>query len=282
MNALIVGASGQVGSALRSRVGGIGTAHRHPAPGLVALDLSDLDAVRNLVREVRPGVCYLAGAWTHMDAAEEQPEACRRVNVSASVVIAEELRLQGGLLVFFSTDHVFGERDMPWREDEPTAPVSVYAQSKAEAEAAIRSLLPERHLILRTSWVFGPDTQGRNFVHRVRNTLGRGEVLTVPNDQWGQPTFAPNLAEMAVSLVGRGERGTFHVVGPQWLTRFEWAQTIARTLRLDAGRIEGRPTSTFGGAPRPRRVGLDGTKVRVYLAVGLPAVRFNTGRQADR
>jgi dTDP-4-dehydrorhamnose reductase len=270
MTSLVLGASGQVGSALMETLATTGpcrgTGYRHPRPGLVSLDLRDGNAVRALLRETRPDVCYLPAAWTHVDAAEEHPAECRAINVDAVDVVARELASLGGVLVLFSTDHVFGERDTPWREDEPVAPVSVYARCKAEGEGVVREVLPERHLILRTSWVFGPDPQGKNFVHRVRATLARGDVLVVPDDQWGQPTFAPDLAWTAGELVRRGERGTFHVVGPAWLDRLTWARTIAATLGLDARRIEGRPTATLGAiAPRPLRVGLARDKLLATL-----------------
>ncbi len=261
MRSLIVGASGQVGTALLGALADagscVGTCHRHPRPGLVPLDLTDRDAIERLVRAVRPDVCYLPAAWTHVDAAETQPEACRRINVEAPRVLARELANLGGVLVLFSTDHVFPARDTPWRVDEPVSPVSVYAKCKVEAEALVRELLPDRHLIVRTSWVYGPDPQGKNFVHRVRDTVLRGETLVVAADQWGQPTYAPDLARTTCDLVRGGSRGTFHVVGPRWLDRLTWARTIALALGLDASRIEGRPTAALGLiAPRPLRIGL--------------------------
>jgi dTDP-4-dehydrorhamnose reductase len=266
MRNLVLGASGQVGWSLWSQVGGPGTYHRHPLPGLVPLDLRDGTALRALLREIRPEVCYLSGAWTHVDGAEQHPGECRAVNVEPVVTAAQELASLGGTLVLFSTDHVFGARATPWREDEPGAPASVYARSKVEAEKAVRDLLPERHLILRTSWVFGPDPQGKNFVCRVRDTLKRGERLVVPADQWGQPTFGPDLGRAATELVRRGGRGTFHVVGPQRLDRLTWARTVATTLGLDDSRIEGRPTAEMGSiAPRPLCVGLDRGKLLATL-----------------
>jgi dTDP-4-dehydrorhamnose reductase len=138
MRNLVLGASGQVGWSLWSQVGGIGTYHRHPLPGLVPLDLRDGTLLRVLLRDVRPDVCYLSGAWTHVDGAEQHPAECRAVNVEPVVTVARELAFLGGMLVLFSTDHVFGTRENLWREDEPVAPASVYARSKVEAEEAVR------------------------------------------------------------------------------------------------------------------------------------------------
>lgn len=258
MTRLVIGASGQVGSALRTAERPcLGTYFLRPLPGLVPLDLRDPAALRALLRSVKPEVCYLPAAWTHVDAAERQPAECRRVNVDAVAVAAREVAKLGGVLVLFSTDHVFPARDTPWAEDEPVSPVSVYAKCKAEGETVVRSVLPDRHLIVRTSWVYGPDVRGKNFVCRVRDTLSRGESLVVADDQWGQPTYALELARVVCELVRRQARGTFHVVGPRWLDRLSWARAIATALGLDAAKIEGRPTAELGqAAPRPLRVGL--------------------------
>src|SRR5205823_9227154 len=129
-------------------------------------------------------------------------------------------------LVFFSTEHIFPETAHPCREDDPFAPVSVYAKSKAEAERRIREILPDRHLILRTSWVYGPEEQGKNFVYRTVRTLRAGQPLVVPQDQYGQPTYSPDLARAALDLCRAGHRGTFHVVGPAHLSRLEFARLI--------------------------------------------------------
>jgi dTDP-4-dehydrorhamnose reductase len=270
MRNLVIGASGQVGALLLEQLAAqapaLGTYCRHARPGLVPLDLRDHSAIGDLVEEARPATCYLAGAFTHVDEAERRPAECRAVNVEAVEQMAWILAKTGGRLVFFSTEHVFGDSREPRREEDPLAPQSVYARSKARAEEVVRELLPDTHLILRTSWVFGPDLQEKNFFYRVRNTLSGGRRLVVANDQYGQPTYAPDLAATAILLAGRGECGTFHVVGPQTYSRLLWAQAIARQLRLPANGIEGRPTAEMGRtAPRPLSVRLDRRKLLDFL-----------------
>lgn len=270
MRTLIVGASGQVGSALMAtataRDDCLGTFHRSLRPGLVELDLHQKDAIRQLLVGHRPEICFLSAAWTNLELAERLSQECYAVNAGAAEAFARVVRELGGLLVFLSTDHVFPARDTLWREDEPVSPVSVYARTKAEGEHWVRTLLPDQHLIIRTSWVFGQDTQGKNFVYRVRDTLARGETLTVPGDQWGQPTFSTDLAQTAWELVARQARGTFHVVGSCWLDRASWARRIATTIGCDSGGIVALPTISLGQvAPRPLRVGLDRSKLLAFL-----------------
>jgi dTDP-4-dehydrorhamnose reductase len=271
---LIIGASGQVGASLHQNAqeneSCLGTYFHHEQPGLVPLDLSEGPAVRKMILEVRPDVCYLPGALTFVDYAESHPEECRRTNVEGVSHAARAIAEIGGLLVFFSTEHVFAESHGAWKEDDPVSPESVYARSKAEAEQIVRGVLPDSHLILRTSWVFGPDPQEKNFVFRVRRTLEKGKHLIVPSDQHGQPTFGPDLARTARQLVDLGTRGTYHVVGPQYLSRVNWARLIAETLELPLDLIHGMPTSSvtrstnqssLQSAPRPLQVRLDRAKL---------------------
>jgi dTDP-4-dehydrorhamnose reductase len=270
MTSLVIGASGQVGSLLYQlcqEVGPcVGTYWHHIQPHLVPFDLTDRDSANDLIREVRPDVCFVPAGLTFMDYAEDHVAECRRVNVLGVTNVAEALALAGGLLVFFSTEHVFGEGRQPRREDEPPAPISAYAQSKVDAEQTVRAILPDRHLILRTSWVYGPDPQRKNFFYRVRDLLSRHEALTVPADQHGQPTYGPDLAQTAWELVRREARGIYHVVGPHYLTRLEWARMIARGLGLQPDLIQGRATSVLGArAPRPLHVRLDRQKLLDFL-----------------
>jgi dTDP-4-dehydrorhamnose reductase len=270
VRSLVIGASGQVGALLRQLAEEdedcFGTYYHHPVPDLRRLDLRDVGSLREIVREVRPDICYLPGALTFVDYAETHAQECHEINVLAAGHLAHAIAGIKGLLVFFSTEHVFSDSPRPWKEEDPATPQSVYARSKAEAEQMVREQLPDHHLILRTSWVFGPDPQKKNFFWRVRNNLEKGERLIVPSDQYGQPTYGPDLAQTARQLVKRGARGTFHVVGPKYMSRLEWAQLIAVTLDLPTEMLQGRPTSQFElAAPRPLQIHLDRTKLLSFL-----------------
>ena len=276
MRTLVIGASGQVGALLCQLAGDeercLGTYCHHPMPGLIRLDLRNFESLRQIIHDVRPDVCYLPGALTFVDYAEAHPQECHEINVLATSHLARALAEINGLLVFFSTDHVFSDSPRPWKEDDPVSPRSIYARSKAAAEQIVRETLPDHHLILRTSWVFGPDPQKKNFLWRVRRTLEKGELLVVPSDQHGQPTYGPDLARTARLLVERGARGTYHVVGPQYLSRLAWARLIAEALDLPADLIQGQPTSQLDlAAPRPLHVSLD--RMKLLSLVGYDPIR---------
>lgn len=267
---LVFGASGQVGALLYAQLRQqsicLGTCHNHPSPGLEPVDLCDHAAVNRLLREVRPDVCYLPAGWTHVDRAEEEPEQCFAVNAVSVRHIASQLARQGGLLVLFSSDHVFPDGEQAWTEDDPVGPLSTYARSKVEAECHARQILPDRHLILRTSWVFGPDAQEKNFLFRVLRTLHAEKPLVVSDDQYGQPTYGPDLARTAIDLVSLGARGTYHVVGRRSLSKLTWAQTIAQAMQLPRELIFGLPSTDLDvRAPRPLHIALAREKIVNYL-----------------
>jgi dTDP-4-dehydrorhamnose reductase len=119
---------------------------------------------------------------------------------------------------------------------------------------------------VRTSWVYGPDPQHKNFVHRVLGTLTNQDVMTVPAGQHGQPIYGPDLAQTALELLRRGAKGIYHVVGPQYLSRLAWAREIAGVLDLPAHRIQEQPASaSHPWAPRSFRVQLDRQKLLLLL-----------------
>jgi dTDP-4-dehydrorhamnose reductase len=262
MRCLIVGASGQVGGQLAAACDAAGwpwrgTSYRHPRPGLVPLDVRDRMAVEGLVRWGRPEIVFLPAALANVDRAEALAAECFAVNVRGVVHVATAAQKAGARLVFFSTDHVFGDLGRARAEHEQPAPENAYARAKVVAERWVRALLPDRHLILRTSGVFGPERRGKNFVARVVRTLRAGELLRVPADQWGQPTFGPDLARAALELARRGRSGTWHVTGPQSMTRFTFARLVSEVFGLRRSLIVGLPTARLAqAAPRPRFVHL--------------------------
>jgi dTDP-4-dehydrorhamnose reductase len=271
---LIIGASGQLGTALASAFADhdvLSTAHEHLQPGQIALDLEDAGATRAVLDRARPDVVLLAGAMCHVDRCEREPAQCRRINVDGPAMVARHLHQHGGRIVFFSTDAVFDGRHSSYRENDPTNPLNVYARSKLDAEVEVRAAAPDRHLIFRTGWVYGPDPQRRNFVLRLIDRIGQGERVEVASDQWGSPTFTEDLAVAVRFLVDRAETGTFHATGPELIDRVSLARMACRRFGMDAGRVIARPTSALGqAAVRPLRVLLDCSKLR---AAGVPPFR---------
>ncbi len=273
---LLIGASGQLGRALAARFADrvlIAGAHQHLRPGDVQVDLGDASATRAVLSDVRPDLILVAGAMCNVDLCETEPGICERTNTQGPTVVAEYARTQGARVVFFSTDHVFDGTRSTYVETDPVHPLNVYARSKAQAEDALRSLLPDRHLILRTAWVYGPDPQRRNFALRLVDRLKAGAQVPVASDQWGSPTYTEDLASATRDLVEQGISGTFHATGPEFLNRAVLAERICAAVGLDAGSLQLRTTADLGqSARRPLRVHLDCTKLHGVCGVSFRGV----------
>lgn len=203
MNAVVLGANGQLGRALRARF-----------PQAVAMDLDELDiADAEAVRSydwTGVDVVLNAAAWTAVDAAEDPANhaAVRAANVDAVAHLAEAAGKHGFTLVHVSTEYVFdGRHDGPIPEDLPPSPLSVYGRSKADGDVHATSV--ERHYLVRTSWVVG---DGRNFVRTMAELADRGVSPSVVADQVGRLTLADDLAAGIQHLVETGAPfGTYNL-----------------------------------------------------------------------
>ena len=215
-----------------------------------------------------------------MDGCEEHPAETRAVNVDPLPGLAVAAAETGARLVFFSSDYVFSGEAGPYSEDDPTGPVNEYGRQKLLAEAALAASSCD-WLALRVTVVFGPEPKAKNFVARLARELGAGRRLRVPDDQWGSPTYAPDLAEAAVQLAEHGERGVVHLCGPEVVNRLELAREAALAYRLDPELIDGVPTAALGQkARRPLRAGMKTAKARALLGRELLDYRAALRRMA--
>lgn len=224
---LLLGARGMLGQELARALGRRGAAPR--GSRLVAWDLAELDitdrrAVQSAVQDLGPELVINAAAYTNVDGCESNLEQALQVNAEAPGHLAEACRAVDALLVHFSTDFVFdGSSNRPWREEDHPGPLSAYGRSKWEGEQVIRSA-GSTHLIVRTSWLFGPG--GRNFVEAILERAEKGEPLRVVNDQVGSPTLAVDLAEAVVRLINAGAAGAVHYCNAGHCSWYEFACAI--------------------------------------------------------
>lgn len=274
---LIVGGTGQVGIALRKAL----TQHasnveeaphillgsRNGEPGVTAIDLAALQSpeeVAGFLDPLRPEVVLCPAAMTYVDGCEQNPLLAYRTNALGPSVLASWARSRDVPFVFFSTDYVFaGGEDHagPYGESDPTAPLSVYGASKLQGEQAVLRVHPEA-LILRTSWVYGPDPAGKNFIAALRRQLAAGQRVRVPRDQLSTPTLNSDLAAMTLALLDAGASGVVHVAGPELMSRYELALAAARFFGLDETLIEGVTTASLGQlAARPLLSGLRSARI---------------------
>lgn len=262
MRAVVIGGSGQIGGWLLRVLSergheAVGTYATVAYPGLVRLDASELEHAAGWLRSQRPDVVFYPAGFTWVDGCERDPARARAANLEQSLNLARAAASAGGRFVYFSTDYVFDGHNGPYRETDPPNPLSIYGQAKRDAEIALEQELGEAQLTVRTSWVFGPERQGKNFAYQLVRTLREGRTLTCPADQISSPSYGPDVAGAVVQLAEHGESGLIHVVGPEVMDRVRFARSIALAFRFNAELIVGRPTSELGqAAPRPLAGGL--------------------------
>lgn len=265
---MVLGSTGQVGSALlfvlrQHGVEPIGTGFTRG--GDLTLDLGDAGAVRSALESSQPDLVLVVGAYTHVDGCEANPEQSRRVNFEGPAAAAGWASAHGARVVFYSTDYVFDGQAGPYAEEDPVHPLSRYGRDKRGAEEAVLAL-GDRGLVLRTAWVYSWEDPPRNFMQRLALNLAAGQSATIPDDQWGNPTFAGDLARATWDLLERGAAGVVHTAGEQAMTRYAFARLIAESFGLPADRINGVPTAALGQtAPRPLRAGMKVDRLRSLI-----------------
>ncbi|EIF28215.1 dTDP-4-dehydrorhamnose reductase [Burkholderia sp. Ch1-1] len=200
---LLTGVNGQVGFELARTLQGLGTV---VAVDRAAMDMSDPDRVRAVVRNIRPALIVNPAAYTAVDKAEEELDLAMRINGEMPGVLAEEAKKLGAALVHYSTDYVFnGEKDCPYVEDDPTDPQNVYGRTKLAGEQAIAAS-GCAHLIFRTSWVYG--TRGKNFLLTMLRLGAEREELSVVADQIGAPTWSNTIATLTSNVLAQAVGGS--------------------------------------------------------------------------
>lgn len=195
---LVTGVNGQVGFELLRSLQGLG---RVVACDRSMLDLSDLDRVRSVVRELKPSIIVNPAAYTAVDKAETDVDAARRLNADVPRAFAEEAARLGAALVHYSTDYVFdGTKEGAYVETDATNPQNVYGLTKLEGEQAIAAT-GCAHLVLRTSWVYG--RRGKNFLLTMLKLGSERPELRVVADQVGAPTWSKTIATATAHIVAQ-------------------------------------------------------------------------------
>ena len=208
MKILVTGKSGQVGYELERSLQCCGQVH---AVDRSQLDLADLDQVRRVIRDVRPDLIVNPAAYTAVDLAETEQELAMRINGETPGVMAEEAKRLGAALIHYSTDYVFnGQQPSPYQETDPTDPINTYGRTKLAGEEAIRAV-GGRHMILRTSWVYG--MRGKNFLLTMLRLAQERSELRVVGDQHGAPTWSVMLADMTARVAEQAKAASDSV---QW------------------------------------------------------------------
>jgi len=267
---LVVGAAGQVGTQVLRILPSesiVPTSRRAEKPGWTVLDLATVSAAEanELFRCFKIAAVYCIGGMTNVDGCESTFELARRINCDGPAILAAAAAEHGARFIYFSTDYVFDGRNGPYAENSPKGPICAYGKSKWLGELAVQKAHPAA-LVIRTTGVYGPDPNGRNFLYSLRKGLAGTKPFRVPDDQISTPTYNPDLAAAVVALDESGAQGVFHVTGPDLVSRLEFARRAAGVMGLHTANLAGVSTAELEqAADRPLRAGLRTEKLKAYM-----------------
>ena len=290
MKILLLGKNGQVGWELQRSLAPLGEVIALGSDSVQwcgnFLDLAGIEAT---VRAIAPDVIVNAAAYTAVDKAETDSDACRTVNALAPGVLAAVAAETGALLVHYSTDYVFdGSGSAPRGESAPTAPLSVYGSTKLEGEQAIASS-GCRYLIFRTCWVYA--ARGGNFAKTMLRLACERDRLSVVADQIGAPTCAELIADVTAHAIRAARTqpalsGIYHLAAAGETSWHAYARYVIDVARQAGAQIKvaneaiAAVDSTAFPAPaaRPKNSRLDTTKLQAAFALTLPDWRLGVAR----
>lgn len=269
-NVLVTGGNGQLGMSLRNVAPSWIYTDVSEGPDTEYLDITDLEAVRNMVSSRGIEAIVNCAAYTNVDAAEDNPALAELLNAKAVENLAMAMKESGGVLVHISTDYVFGKEpyNVPCREDQRGTPTGVYGLTKLHGEQAIQRS-GCRYAIIRTAWLYSE--YGRNFVKTMLNLTATRPTLKVVFDQVGTPTYAGDLAKVIVKMLESGKEGIYHFSNEGVCSWYDFTKMIAEYAGNLACDIQPCHSDEFPSkVHRPSYSVLDKTKIKETLGIQIP------------
>ena len=278
MNILVTGANGQLGNELR--IVSRGSANRFIFTDVVEqeglettiLDITDIDAIRALVRAEKVDVIVNCAAYTNVDKAESDSELAELLNAKAPENLAIAMKEAQGLLVHISTDYVFGKEvyNTPCREDMVGTPTGVYGITKLRGE---RNILDTgcRSIIIRTAWLYSEF--GKNFVKTMLGLTASRPELKVVFDQVGTPTYAYDLAQAIVAVLKDPKTGIYNYSNEGVCSWFDFAKMIAEMAGGASAQCDIQPCHSDefpSPVKRPAYSVLDKSKIKETFGISIP------------
>lgn len=276
MNILVTGANGQLGNEMQSVTGKSNDNYifTDVAGDCIHLDITDADAVKEMVGRHDIGCIINCAAYTNVEKAEDDVELCGRLNAEAPGILAEAMSKVGGILIHISTDYVFGKEpyNTPCGEDQQGTPTGVYGRTKLQGE---QNILKSgcRHLIIRTAWLYSEF--GKNFAKTMLNLTSTKPQLSVVFDQCGTPTYAYDLAAAIFHIMENrkyeGHSGIYHYSNEGVCSWFDFARMIAEYAGHTSCEIQPCHSDEFPSkVKRPAYSVLDKTKFKETFGIKVP------------
>ena len=276
MNILVTGANGQLGNEIQ-KVSKHSQDHyifTDVCDGYEKLDITNLDAIRQMVAQLDVKCIINCAAWTNVDAAETAGDIVEQLNAKAPENLAMAMREVGGLLVHISTDYVFGgdPYNTPCREDQKGSPTGVYGQTKLHGEQRILAT-GVKHIIIRTAWLYSEF--GKNFVKTMLSLTATKPQLKVVFDQCGTPTYAGDLADVIYDIIENrkfdNNEGIYHFSNEGVCSWYDFTKVIAQMAGHTTCDIQPCHSDEFPSpVKRPAYSVLDKSKIKDTFGITIP------------
>ncbi len=268
-NVLVTGANGQLGNEMRLQAEE-NKAFNYFFTDVTELDICDEQAVMRYVTEHQIDVIVNCAAYTAVDKAEDNVELCDRLNHLAPGYLAKAVQSRGGCLVQISTDYVFdGTAHVPYGEEQPTSPNSVYGTTKLVGEQEAMKYCPST-MVIRTAWLYS--TFGNNFVKTMLRLGREKDTLGVIFDQIGTPTYARDLAAVIYVALNKGiVPGIYHFSNEGVCSWYDFTKMIHKLAGIGTCKVRPLHTEDYPTrATRPHYSVLDKTKIKRVYGVEIP------------
>ena len=266
MRILVTGVNGQLGSELIQTLSKrghtvIGTARRTdtlsalPGVSYTVLDLTETDRILPVLEGAAPDAVIHCASYVAVDRAEEEKELCFLTNETATEIIAKYCGKKDIPLLYTSTDYVFdGSGEHPFTTTDIPNPLNVYGASKYAGELAVSRFAP-KHFIVRICWTYA--VNGTNFVNTMLSLANTRDTLSVVTDQFGAPTYIPDLASLLARMIESDRYGIYHAANEGYCSRYELALEIFRLAKLPVSVLPIESSAFHGKAHRPKNCRLD-------------------------
>ena len=269
MNILVTGANGQLGNEMQV-LARENLQHTYFFTDVQELDICDEQAVYAYVSEHKIDIIVNCAAYTAVDKAEDNVELCDKLNNIAPGYLARAAQANGAAMIQVSTAYVFdGTAHIPYTEEEPTCPASVYGSTKLAGEQNVMDHC-EKAMVIRTAWLYS--IYGNNFVKTMIRLGQERDSLGVIFDQIGTPTYANDLAQAIFAAINKGVvRGIYHFSDEGVCSWYDFTIAIHRLAGIASCKVKPLHTADYPAkAPRPHYSVLDKTKIKDTFGIEIP------------
>lgn len=269
MNILVTGANGQLGNEMQV-LARENLQHTYFFTDVQELDICDEQAVYAYVSEHKIDIIVNCAAYTAVDKAEDNVELCDKLNNIAPGYLARAAQANGAAMIQVSTDYVFdGTAHIPYTEEEPTCPASVYGSTKLAGEQNVMDHC-EKAMVIRTAWLYS--IYGNNFVKTMIRLGQERDSLGVIFDQIGTPTYANDLVQAIFAAINKGVvRGIYHFSDEGVCSWYDFTIAIHRLAGIASCKVKPLHTADYPAkAPRPHYSVLDKTKIKDTFGIEIP------------